>query len=179
MTFVRTLKSYVMAKKKYMILATIISASCLAQEEEPKDEIHESCIPHISPIQKSIPAELNRLLGEWKDCKVKYYEETEFGLDALIVASWPNVTLSMKYQPPEAASFMVEISGESLLTSAWYEENRTNLLADFFDINWNRDEFPGPTSEYYVSPEVGANGQFWVERDKNGNVTWMRFSYAL
>lgn len=161
----------------FFIAVALGSSLALAQASDK--DVHEACKPQIAPFEQSIPAALIQHLGDWETCEVKYYDEEEFGLDALIVAQWENVKLSLKYTPPEAASFTVEITGESPLTSKWYEENKTKLASEFFDMNWDHDGFPGPTSEYYLSPEVGTNAQFWAERDRNGHITWMRFSYAL
>lgn len=160
----------------------IVAMSCLlfveASAQEVSNTAHSAC-QSLTMNDQSIPTELKKLLGDWDECNVEYYEEEEFGLNALIVVKWPSVTLSLRYQPPESSRYTVQVSGDSPLTSQWYEENQTNLVDKFFRMDWSRDEFPGPTSEYYVSPKRGANGQFWVERDKDGNVTWMRFSYAL
>ena len=165
--------------KGFLIVTSMLIASRAAYAEDVSDEIHEACKPRISPVEKSIKAALIRHLGEWTNCTVKHYAEEEFGLNALIVMQWGNVKLSTQYLPPEAAIYTVEITGSSPLTSEWYTENQKNLVDGFFDMNWERDKFPGPTSEYYISPEIGTNAQFWTESDKAGNVTWMRFSYAL
>lgn len=129
--------------------------------------------------KKSIPAELERVLGQWDDCTIENLEDGEFGVKALVLVRWSGVNLSVKYNMPETTIYEVLVTQSNLLTSKWYENNKKNLISDFFDMNWDLDEFPGPTSEYYISPEDGTNAQFWVERDNDGNVTWMRFSYAL
>lgn len=165
--------------KGFLIVTSMLIASSAAYAEDASDEIHEACKPRFSLVEKSIRTALIRHLGEWTSCTVELYEEEEFGLNALIVMQWGNVKLSTQYSPPETAIYTVEITGATPLTSEWYKKNRKNLIDDFFDMNWERDEFPGPSSEYFVSPEIGTNAQFWTESDKAGNVTWMRFSYAL
>lgn len=174
-----------MLKRELLSFIVIFSVSnvTLAQEA-PRDlkdqgKVHEACIPKTFPLEKSIPSALIRYLGEWPECSVETYIETQFGLEALIIADWDNVKLSIEYKPPESATFTVEVTGGNPLPSDWYEKSREKLVDGFFDMNWERDEFPGPRSEYYVSPEIGTNAQFWAERDKDGNITWMRFSYAL
>ena len=151
----------------------------LGARGEVHEGVHDARIPQIGPFEHSIPAALIRHLGDWPDCTVESYIETEFGLEALIIARWDTVKLTLKYQPPEAAIFTVEVTGGNPLPSEWYETSRETFAGDFFDMNWELDEFPGPRSEYYTSPEIGINAQFWAERDENGNITWMRFSYAL
>lgn len=160
----------------------VISVSNFAFAQDsvaPQEKSHKACKADRWTYQKSIPKELIRELSRWKHCTVDYYNETEFGLEALIIIRWDDVKLSVKYGPPEASICTVEVLGGAPLSSEWYEKNRNNFVSDFFDMSWKHDEFPGPRSEYYTSPEVGTNAQFWAERDKNGNITWMRFSYAL
>jgi len=165
--------------KGFLIATSMLFISGAAYAEDVSDEVHEACKPRISPVERSIKTALMRHMGEWTNCTVELYEEEEFGLNALIVMEWGNVKLITQYLPPEAAIYTVEIIGSSPLTSEWYKENQKKLVDDFFDMNWERDEFPGPRSEYFVSLEIGTNAQFWTESDKAGNVTWMRFSYAL
>ena len=176
-----------MLKRGVLNFAVILSVSNVAlaqeapQELKAQGELHKACIEQTEffDFEKSIEAELFRHLGTWQSCSVETYNETEFGLETLIIAAWDNVKLSIEYKPPESATFTVEVTGGNPLPSDWYENSREKLVDGFFDMNWERDEFPGPRSEYYVSPEIGTNAQFWAERDKDGNITWMRFSYAL
>jgi len=110
---------------------------------------------------------------------VNYSKTVQYSTEALITINWDKVELTVEYHAPETGIFIVKVTGSSPLTSDWYKKNKKNLVDDYFDMNWTHDVFAGPTSEYYLSSDDGDNGQFWVERDPSGNVTWLRFSYAL
>jgi len=163
---------------KMLVFSALILFGFHAQAQESGKAEYNPCRT-LTINNKSIPAQLERVLGQWDDCTVENLEEGEFGVNALVLVRWSGVNLSVTYKMPETTICEVLVTQNNLLTSEWFEENKKNLISDFFNMNWDLDEFPGPTSEYYTSPEAGTNAQFWVERDKDGNVTWMRFSYAL
>lgn len=125
------------------------------------------------------PRRLGAHLGAWQKCELKAYKESEFGLDQILVLSWEGVTLTVEFQVPETAIYVVETEGKSPLTSEWFETAKDQMISSFFEIDWDRDEFPGPKSQHFISAEEGNNGQVWIERDASGAITWMRFSYAL
>jgi len=168
-----------MSLKAPVFFAALISCTALACAQDKAPVVHEACAAQMDMSEKSIQAALVRHLGEWQDCKVETYDEEDFGLNASILFTWEGVQLRKRVSPPETTIYTVQVTGDYSLPSQWYEKSRENFVDEAFDMNWEFDVFPGPRSEHYQSPENGTNAQFWAERDKDGNVTWMRFSYAL
>ena len=70
-------------------------------------------------------------------------------------------------------------SPDSALELGWFDAHKDKIIDDYFELDWKTDLFPGPIGEYYQSKSPGDNAQLWLERDMNGYVTYMRFSYAL
>lgn len=163
---------------RLIFLSTFCLISPLAYAQASETPKYNPC-QDLYLGQQSIPSALKKHLGDWDSCEVERYARGTFGLDALLILRWPNVNLSLEYQPPETGIYVVNITGESPFDAAWYKENRESLISDGFDMDWHFDGFLGPTSEHYMSKDDGTNAQLWVERDMDGNVTWMRFSYAL
>ena len=163
-------------KRLIFPITFLISTGCYAQESA---DLEASYCQTATINTNSIPNQLKSHLGDWTSCELANYKETEFGVSSLTVISWANVTLHIKHRPPETSVYVVKLTGQSPLTADWYSQNQTKLVDEFFDMDWSFDQFPGPTAEHFLSPEVGTNAQFWTERDEEGNVTWMRFSYAL
>lgn len=163
---------------KYLTLPALLfmASECYAQEWKPTTE--SVCQPERLN-EMSIPSQLMSYLGEWTSCSLEAYETNEFGTYALTVMTWDNVELTIKNSAPETTIYTVTTTSQSPLNAEWYSLNRENLVNEFFEMNWDFNNFPGPSSEHFVSPDRGSNAQFWAERDRGGNVTWMRFSYAL
>lgn len=128
---------------------------------------------------QTISSSLISLLGDWDSCKTTHFKQYEYGADQTLVAQWKDVALTVQYNAPETGIYIVEVKEPNVLTAQWFEKSRDSLIPSFFDIDWETDMFPGPTSEHYVAKDKGTNGQIWIERNTDGSVTWMRFSYAL
>lgn len=151
--------------------------SSFSYADEPKTT---SYCDTLTGNYKSIPASLVEQLGEWESCERTYYSEDSSGMEEKFAASWNFVKLTAEFRESygvHSAIYIVKTSGANKLTSEWYDKERDNLVSSDFEMRWDFDEFPGPTAEYYVSKESGWNAQLWVERDSNGGIEWMRFSY--
>jgi len=129
--------------------------------------------------KQSIPVTLHSLLGDWDSCETTLFKKYDYGIDQTLSVKWKEVTLIIKYQAPETGIYIVEVKKPNVLTAEWFEMARGALIPSFFDINWDIDMFPGPTSEHFAAKDEGTNGQVWIERDSGGAISWMRFSYAL
>lgn len=167
--------------KKFIsiVLLTIFTYGlAVAQASETETSEEQSCF-YLLKGSQSIPQSLKTHLGDWNSCKRTRLETTEWGVEQSLIIHWTGVKLTVDFKAPEIAIYIVETEGDSPLTSEWYEEARDNLIPPYFEMNWDYDEFPGPTAAHYYSKVEGANGQFWVERNSKGAITWMRFSYAL
>lgn len=176
-------------KSKMNVIRGIIIASLLSMALTSYGQISDVdikkqtlkkdlCTQAKGPIT-SIPNALTHLLGEPLKCVIKNYEQTEYGLYTEVVLEWTNLKLTVQYQPPETAIFIIKTTDNSLLTDEWYQSMRDKMIDKGFDMNWKFDEFPGPTGEHYTSKDSGNNAQLWLERDSNKAISWLRFSYAL
>lgn len=161
---------------KYVLLTALllIASACSAQAPTTSTDCQTDTLN-----ERPIPSELVSHLGPWNSCSLEVKEADEFRTYALTIIEWDNVKLTIETSPPETTIYIVSTSGRSPLTPEWYSQNRENLVDDFFQMDWDFNKFPGPSSEYFVSPSIGTNAQFWAERDNAGNVTWVRFSFAL
>jgi len=167
------------SKKQILSVAFTIAASHMAVFTPQAHADPDDACERMAASQQPLVTALRSELGAWESCLQSEYTETEWSTESTLNITWQSVDLTIQYRSPETGIYIVEAQDIAALSSSWYETNKSALVQSGFKMNWDYDAFPGPTSEHYASKNEGTNAQIWVERDKDGNVTWLRFSYAL
>jgi len=162
----------------------VVIASCLilalypvsiVQAQTISDQKAELC----SSEWHYIPKTLITHLGTPTSCDVVEYDPNEFGLHSTIELSWNELVLTIKHRPPESGTYIIETANNSSLTLDWLKANKDKMIQSGFEIDWDNDQFAGPSGQHYISKDTGTNAQVWIEHDKDGRIIWFRFSYAL
>ena len=157
------------------LLITPLCPVSIAQTETVSDNKADLC-PNDWDY---IPNALITLLGAPQSCDVLKYKQSEFGFYSTVELRWSSLKLTIKYQPPESGTYIIETTDISPLTLDWFEAHKNEMIQSSFEIDWRYDQFVGPSAQHYLSKDDGTNAQVWIEHDKDGRISWFRFSYAL
>lgn len=172
-TFAQNVSCNIRVRSLFVVLIAAFSYVSLSYAQTKVEAC--SRLINNSPLVKALTAEY----GDPHICKQSKYKETEWGTYETLVVSWPQLSLTVSYKPPETGIYVIELEEGMSLSSEWFETNRDEIISQGFAINWTYDAFPGPSAEHYEGKETGNNAQVWIERNANHGITWFRFSYAL
>jgi len=160
----------------FLLLVTGIPAAAFGEDETTETEA-EICarLVEVDAIAKALQTEL----GFPQSCVREDYSVEAWGTYQTVVYDWTGVKLRIEFQPSESSIYVIKASGSHSLNADWFARVRDEIIAPNYNVDWSHDAFPGPSGEHYETQEDGTNAQVWIERNKENDITWLRFSYAL